>query len=685
MAFPSLSLLVSLCFLTQTTLATPYDNPKDVAGKTYDFIVVGAGAAGPIIARRLAEIEQWKVLLVEAGPSDTDYNSIAIPAMAPALSPSTPWVYNYTYEPHESVNDRALDLSRGRVLGGTTSINFLLQNKGTVEYWDALAGILKDDSWSYDKISQTYLKKYESWVSPITSPGDSSTSAVDEPDTLEALYHGTSGPIRVTARNTHSAPAQALMTNGQVEDTRAHPENMLGLNWAQNAQGGGKRSTSATGYIHENRAVWRENFDVLVETTVTRVNVEKSSSGEYVTRGVEVAQGEGAPAYTLAAAKEIILCAGAINSPMLLMLSGIGDPKQLAEHGIETLVESPSVGQNLADHLTFPIVYQVDTNDTYDELSRDFADIVASPKHTPHLKPQSVNGTAAMWLWEKTNSGAPFSFRSSECGAYHLTNEWAGALTLDIGPLAQGPVSTWSFHRISDDQPFWPEYQDNTLGGNSPQWEVMFFDGYYDGPGSSPPAEGNYFTAAVTMLSPFGRGNVTLRSASPFQNPIIHGDPLAHPQDLSMLMHAVHSTRAFFVSEEDPGSLALQALGAREVMDFNAGRSDEMIMGAGVFSLGELSGTTALGSVLDSEFFVKGVSNLRVVDAGSLPLPPPGHPTGMIYAMAEKVADMIKVYHKATPGAGAADDDLVDDPLESVEDVGHDRDQQPVRVAHEEL
>jgi len=290
----------------------------------YDYIIVGAGSAGCVVARRLADSGHFNILLLEAGGSDEGINSIANPMQWPE-NIGSPMDYFYQNEPSPMTNHRTIALPRGKVLGGSSSINGLIWARGHKADYDGWAAA-GNDGWNYDAVLPLF-KKIEDWEEGETD------------------FHGAGGPMRIeNAKELHpvaSALIEAGVSYGMpyLKDTNGpEPEGIgpMSLNIKN-----GRRWSTADGYLKP--VMGNDKLTVLTGAQVLKLNFTGTNciGLDFVQNGVE---------YSVAVSKEVILSAGAIDTPRILMLSGIGDHEELRKIGIKTVVDLPAVGKNLQDH-----------------------------------------------------------------------------------------------------------------------------------------------------------------------------------------------------------------------------------------------------------------------------------------------------------------------------------------------
>jgi choline dehydrogenase len=520
----------------------------------YDYIIVGAGSAGCVLAARLSADSSVSVLLLEAGPPD-DADEIRAPAALTRLF-QTVYDWNYSTVPQHRAAGRSIYWPRGKVLGGSSSLNAMIYIRGNrhdFATWRDEYGCM---GWGYENL-MPYFRRAE----------DNSRGA--------SAYHGTGGPLSVTDVRYKSAACEAFIAAAREQGAAANPDfngpRQDGVGWYQVTQRDGRRASAATAYLHP--AMSRPNLTVHTGALVTQVIIEggQATGVTYLHRGEAV---------TARANGEVILSGGAVNSPQLLMLSGIGPADHLIESGISVLVDSPGVGANLSDHPMLPVVWS-----------------------TPRLR----------GLWEKTGN--------------------VGALRWQLihrGPLTSNVAESGGF---AHSEP----------GLAAPDLQLHVLPAPFRDQGLADPAQ-RAMTVLVGLVDVKSRGRIRLRSADPRHRPAIDPGYLSDGGDARALMAGLKMAREFVTarpmaavctSEVAPGA---HVRSDTELLDYVRAGLVTLYHPVGTCAMG---GESRWGSVVDPELRVRGVSGLRVVDASVMPTVPRGNTNAPTIAIAERAADLI--------------------------------------------
>jgi len=525
----------------------------------YDYVIVGAGSAGCVLAARLSENPAARVLLLEAGPPD-DADEIHIPAAQNLLFQST-YDWDYRTVAQDRAAGRAIYWPRGRMLGGSSSMNAMIYIRGARNDYDTWRDEYDCTGWGYTDL-MPYFRRAE----------DNSRGA--------SAYHGAGGPLSVSDLKHKSALTRAWVASardcGLAENKDFNGPQQDGSGFYQVTQRDGRRWSAADAYLHPARS--RPNLEVLTDAYVTQVVLEagRAAGVRYVHRGTEE---------MARADAEVILAAGAIGSPQLLMLSGVGPADHLHDLGIIVHVDSPGVGGNLSDH-----------------------PVVTAMWGTPRTSGLWEEATPVNLVrWRLRHSG-PLTSNIAEAGGFSRTR-----------PSLAAPDLQW--HVLPT------PFEQNGLG--DPNTRAI--------------------SLLVTLVEVGSRGRVWLRSADPRHKPAIDPAYLSDGSDIEPLVQGIRMAREFAAagplakackSELSPGP---EVRTDAQVREFIRGDLGTLFHPAGTCAMGGDSPLAAskLTSVVDPELRVRGAERLRVVDASVMPVVPRGNTNAPTIAIAERAADLI--------------------------------------------
>ncbi|KAF9002555.1 pyranose dehydrogenase [Cyathus striatus] len=589
-----ISRVFALLALSSVCSAALFQSVADLPKKVdYDFVIVGGGTAGAVLANRLTEIPKFKVLVIEAGHSNEGAVDSEIPFFAARLFGSQ-YDWNYTTTPQSALGGRVIPYPRGFILGGSSAINGLIYTRGSSSDYDRFAAITGDAGWSWNRMLP-YLLKVEKWSLP---PDRHDTTGQYDPQ-----FHNTSGVNADGLTNAHPTDGKVIQTTQDLSDTfpfnlDLNSGNPLGVAWAQATIGNGTRSTSATSYLAPNY-INRPNLYVVINTKVTRVLPTGTGKGKPDIRTVEISSGSSKP-ITITAKKELVLSAGSVGTPHILLSSGIGNSSELNQVGVKPVFNLPDVGKNLSDHIGIQISWAVNSNDTRDNLA---------------IYPDVMAAALAEWNANRT------------------------------GPLTDitGAVSHVAFLRLPDNSSIFETVPDPSSGSNAGHYELVFSNGGTITPGST----SHYFTMGVAVVSPTSRGQLTLNSSNPLDAPLINPNALTTDFDLFALRYAVRSAVAFLNGPAWNGYiLNPSGLFQNVTVDNDDSLNDFIRASTGTvfhpIGTSSMSAKNASDGVVDPDLKVKGVSGLRIVDASVMPRLICGHTQAPVYGIAERAADIIR-------------------------------------------
>ncbi|MCE1162839.1 MAG: GMC family oxidoreductase N-terminal domain-containing protein [Thiomonas sp.] len=559
-----------------------------MSDSTFDYIIIGAGTAGSLLANRLSADTDKRVLLIEAGRKD-DYHWIHIPVgyLYCIGNPRTDWLYQTEADP--GLNGRTLRYPRGKVLGGCSSINGMIYMRGQARDYDAWATLTGDDAWRWDACLPDFIAHENHWRR------DAGADRANDPSF--AALHGHGGEWRVEKQRLRwdilDAFAQAAQQAGIPATDDFNRGSNEGVSYFEVNQKGGWRWNAAKAFLRPT-CYGRKNFELWNGAQVTRLLFDTAPDGSPRCTGAEVWTGR--ETLTVRATREVVLSAGAIGSPQILQLSGVGPAALLQQHGITPVIDLPGVGANLQDHLQIRAVFKV--------------------KGTRTLN------TRAASSWGKAMIGLEYALKRT-------------------GPMSMAPSQLGVFTRSS------AQYAHPNL-----QYHVqpLSLDAF-----GEPLHAFDAFTASVCNLNPGSRGTVRIKSPRFADAPAIAPHYLSTDEDRQVAADSLRLTRRIVAQ---PALARYSPEEFKPGTQFQTDAELARLAGDIATTIFHPAGTTAMGraddpdAVVDTRLRLRDgrggvVAGLRVVDAGVMPRIPSGNINSPTLMIAEKAARWIRAAAKA--------------------------------------
>ena len=524
----------------------------------YDYIIVGAGSAGCVLANRLSADPKNRVLLLEAGPRDRNI-WLKIPAGLSRVFHHNTLNWGYFTEPERHLCDRRVYWPRGKTLGGSSAINgmaYVRGNPSDYDHWRQLG----NSGWSWDD------------VLPLFKRSENQERGANE-------YHGAIGEMTVSDPRFRHVASNAFVASAENAGIRPVDDfngaDQEGVSFLQFNIKNGVRHSTATAFLNPARR--RTNLTIETDAHVERVLFNGKRARGIVCRSNGISSD--------IAGREIVLCGGVINSPQLLMLSGVGPAHHLREMHIDPVADLPGVGENLQDHIHVHLRASVEPGYSLNPLLRSwriFAEL---------LKYALVRG----------------------------------------GPLTLGPSHACAFVRSADHV-------------ERPDLQINFrpVSTHFDGNGKLVPTSYPGVTASVCNLRPRSRGRLRLKSADPYQPPTIQANYLDSNEDVCAMIAGVRRVRSIFHSSPLKDHIIEEAAPGSSV---NADDQIVQFIRENAESMYHPVGTCKMGndpmSVVDDQLKVRGITGLRIVDASIMPSIPSGNTNAPTIMVAEKGADLL--------------------------------------------
>ncbi|KAI9737412.1 MAG: hypothetical protein M1834_009566 [Cirrosporium novae-zelandiae] len=605
-----------------------------LSSKTFDIIIVGGGTSGLVVASRLTEDPSLNVLVVEAGANRLDDPRVITPGLCATtyFDPDYDWCHMSI--PQKGLDGRQVAEPKGRLLGGSTAINLgmmIYPSRAGYNAWEKLG----NPGWGWEDMVP-YFRKFHTFNPPSAKIRDRLGL-----EYLDKNIQGTSGPIQASWGQDWYTPYND-----------AWPETFRQLGYELTGDplsGVSKGAFSNPGTIdpktntrsHAGNAYYnaevrkRPNLHVITEALVERIMLEKVDAENFAAVGVEIVTKDGQQ-QNVHAKIEVILAAGAVKTPQLLELSGIGDAELLNSHRIEVLINNRLVGENLQEHGFVPHSWEVADEKTSGDIMRN-PEVAGAA-----MAAYQQSGLGPLGICSLSSSYMPVAEFASESGSStidKLIDQY-----LDSNKFKDFPGQEKQYELIREifrnandasGQYTLAPFQLNPQNGPSPK--TIF----------APTTSGSYISIVAVLNYPFSRGSVHINSADPANQPDLDVGFFTHPLDLEL--HARHVQWLETLAKTEPMASLFKKDGRR--IHGNSVENDleaaKQLAKERIVPHYHVVGTCAmmpkdLGGVVDNRLKVYGTHNLRIVDASIFPLIPRGNIQSSVYAVSEKAADIIK-------------------------------------------
>ena len=546
--------------------------------ESYNYIIVGGGLCGCVLATRLKQGNPLlSVLLIEAGPDSQGNPFVSAPSGT--FAPRAPEIdWNWATVPQEHLNSRSYRLAGGKILSGGTALNAAAWIRGSKVDYDHWAEVVGDKRWSYEGLLKYFRKSERHWDSSgSVNPKQHGFEGPIYTTSVSASDEGRRYPLREPLRRAWEQLGMKFNEDGNAGEPLGFSECVE--NWRD-----GKRQCAREAY-------GLDGVEILLEANVHRVLV-KDKEGKKRAVGVELVGGQ-----RIMATKEVILSAGAIGSPKMLMLSGIGPVADLKRHSIPIVLDAAGVGQNYHDHLSIRQWWKL--------RNPEAGLAVGSPKF---VNPAYFKGNPLDWIaCQQTPS-----------------HKLRAALEID-GSLEKNTHLLLS-----------KCYHAETLIGYVPIGAAQS--------GVQIPLDGTHIASVVVGMLPTSRGAVKLASADPLSPPLLDPNDYATEADRCSMREGVRQILRLILETPDGKEIVEDSVPAPGLQKLSLDSNDKEIdahIKQLAYTTFHPAGTVAMGDVVDSDLRVVGIEGLRVVDASVLPVPIAGHYQVPLYALAEQAADII--------------------------------------------